>query len=183
MTLNNLLNNSIITIAETKSAEPNLGLGIQYYQIVFYIICFLVAMVVLNKFLFKPLGRILDKRHAKVEATLQENDDLVAKLAGINAEALKITDAAKAEGRTIVEKAREEAQPEYDKVLAQANADKETILEAAQSEAQKTINSAKSEAETQAMGIVSKVLKKSVSNLSVSQKLQEDLTNEILNKI
>lgn len=78
--------NTIITQAETtqKATEQVIessrsGLGLNMADIAFYLICFVVAMVVLNNVLFKPLLKILNEREARINASFDEMEAMEAK--------------------------------------------------------------------------------------------------------
>ncbi len=105
-------------------------MSIKWYQLLFQVINFGILILVLNKFLYKPIVNIIKQRNKKIEdsikaaeATLKEKAkiEIIKKKAIEEAEkeAVKIVDKAKLNagksGKDIINKARKEAEQEVDK--------------------------------------------------------------------
>ena len=105
---------------------------IKWYQILFQIINFGILVYLLNKFLYRPIIKIIDQRNKKIqdsikaaEATLKEKAKIeeIKKQAVQEAEkeALAVVDQAKkqavAVSKKMVEVAKQEAEQEVDKKL------------------------------------------------------------------
>ncbi len=170
-------------IMEKTAEASNKGLGIDPLQIVFYIICFVIAMVVLNKFLFSAIIKILDERKARVDKALDETDELESKMLDINNQAKKITDDAKSEARVIVENAKKDAEPAKAQVLAEADTARTEILTIANNDAKKILDNARATAESEGVAVVQKILSKSVSNMKLSETSSQTILSEIINKV
>ena len=166
------------TVLETSGHQ---GLGINWFDLGFYLVCFLIAMVVLNNFLFKPLNKIIDERQARIEKALDEAELIEAKLNSINDQAKVITDQAKADARQIIEDAKAEVDPTKQKVLADADYQKMQILTAASEQGDKIISSANATAQKEVMNIVQKAIQKATSNLSISGSAQNEIMGSIIN--
>lgn len=114
------------------------GLGINLGYLISQIINFVLLLVLLRIFLYRPIVNMLDRRREKIRTDLDEAD-----------KARSQAEAAKQEYEKQLEQAREERRS----IVAQANeqADKmrEEILEKARSEAQQLV--AKTEEETEAL--------------------------------
>jgi F-type H+-transporting ATPase subunit b len=157
------------------------GLGINPLDIVFYLVCFLVAMAVLNTYLFKPLNKIIDERQARVEKALDEAELIEAKLNSINDQAKVITDQAKSEARQILEDAKVQIGPTKQKVIADAEYQKSQIIAAATDQGDKIIATANSTAQNEVMNIVQKAIQKATSNISISGSAQNEILGSIIN--
>jgi F-type H+-transporting ATPase subunit b len=185
--------NAIITYAApevTKAAEsvkevlPETGiLGLDLGQTIFYLVCFIATMIVLNKFLFSKIAKILDDRQFLLEKTASEHEELTEKLANINSQAKQITDEAKASARKIIDDAKLEVEPAKNKVLSEAQETAQGIVNSANNESTKIIAGAKSNAESEAGKIVVEAIKKSASNLKLSPELQSQISSQIITKL
>jgi F-type H+-transporting ATPase subunit b len=164
----------LVTIGHT-------GLGINLVDIGFYLVCFLIAMVVLNNYLFKPLNKIIDERQVRIEKALDEAEMIEAKLNSINDQAKVITDKAKTEARQIIEDAKTEIEPTKQRVLADAEYQKSQIIAAATGQGEKIITNANAQAQKEVMNIVQKAIQKATSNLSISGPAQNEIMGSIIN--
>jgi F-type H+-transporting ATPase subunit b len=180
----NTVAKAVNAVNETvATAEGGKGLGIDLFQIVFYILCFIIAMVVLQKFLFSAIIKILDERQARIDRVLDEHDELEAKLNDINNEAKKITDVAKVEARTIIENAKKDVEPARLKIMSEADATRVEILATASNDAKKILDNARATAESEGVAVVQKILTKSVSNMKLTESSSQAILSEIINKV
>jgi F-type H+-transporting ATPase subunit b len=123
-------------------------MSIKWYQLLFQIINFGILVFVLNKFLYKPILKIIDQRNRKLhdsikaaEHNLKEKAKLeeLKKMAVQEAEkeAIRIVEQARGEAKetskSIIEAAKQEAEQEVDKkfgLMQEKLAEEETKLEA-----------------------------------------------------
>jgi F-type H+-transporting ATPase subunit b len=160
---------------------PDKGLGLNFGQLIFYVLCFVLAMVVLNKYLFIPIGKILDEREKKLASSLDMVDELETKIANADNQAKSIISQAAAQSRQIIEDAKAEVEPTKVKVLQEAEDSKQEIIKGAHMESDKIISSAKSSAQTEVSGIVRGVITKATSNLEISESTQKEILANIVN--
>jgi F-type H+-transporting ATPase subunit b len=179
----NTVAKAVSTATETVATEGGKGLGIDLFQIVFYILCFIIAMVVLQKFLFSAIIKILDERQSRIDKVLDEHDELESKLNDINNEAKKITDVAKVEARTIIENAKKDVEPAKAKIMSEADEARTQILATASNDAKKILDNARATAESEGVAVVQKILTKSVSNMKLSDASSQTILSEIINKV
>ena len=170
-------------VMETATEAGGKGLGIDPFQIAFYIVCFLIAMVVLQKFLFSAIIKILDERKARIDKALDETDELESKMMDINNQAQQIIDNAKSEARSIIENAKKDAEPAKAQVLAEADQARTEILASASNDAKKILDNARATAESEGVTVVQKILSKSVSNMKLSDSSSQSILSEIINKV
>jgi F-type H+-transporting ATPase subunit b len=159
------------------------GLGIQWDYLVFYIICFIITMWVLNKFLFKPLTKMLTDREESIEKAIQERDNIHEQLQKIEEEGKKIIADAKAEARNILEKAKTEIEPQLSLIENQARSEAEKIVLDSKNQAGEILKSARAQSEKEAFDIVSNILHKALSNLKLSSDVQNQVMSEIIKNL
>jgi F-type H+-transporting ATPase subunit b len=179
----NTVAKAVNTVTETVATEGGKGLGIDLFQIAFYLVCFLIAMIVLQKFLFSAIIKILDERQSRIDKVLDEHDELESKLNDINNEAKKITDVAKVEARTIIENAKKDVEPAKAKIMAEVDETRTSILATASNDAKKILDNARATAESEGIAVVQKILSKSVSNMKLSDTSSQTILSEIINKV
>ncbi len=108
-------------------------MSIQWYQLLFQIINFGILVFVLNRFLYRPIIKIISQRNKKIEDSIKAAEKTLkekAKLEEIKKkaieeaekEAVKIIDAAKKDanktGKQLIDQARQQAETEVDKKIA-----------------------------------------------------------------
>ena len=137
------------------------------WNTVFTLINLIVFYLLMKKFLFGRIKKVLDARRELLDKQFKEAEDT-------NREAdeklkdyeSKISDY-KAEGQRIIEDARDSAKVEYDKILTRADEDAKELKAQAQSEIDEEIAAArkasKEEIASLAMQAAEKVVGKSVS--------------------
>ncbi len=170
---------TLITQAAGDSA--NKGLGIDPIQIAFYLLCFVIAMLVLDKALFKPLSKLLDEREIRIDKALDEAEEIESRLANIDNQAKTITDTAKVEARQIVEDAISSVEPVKKQVIADAEHSKHDILAGANVQADKIVATANAQAEKEVMTIVHKAIQKATANITLSENAQKEILAGIVN--
>lgn len=134
------------TIHYLKTME---NLGIQFNSFIFQLINFGIVLVILNKFLFKPVQDALAKRQGKIDQSLKDAEKIEARVKKVQTEIQEKLDEAAKEANKIIADGRktaeatasqklEETQEKIQKMLEQnkqAMAQKETeILESVKSQ-------------------------------------------------
>jgi ATP synthase F0 subunit b len=166
--------NTITASAAKEVVTESKGLGLDGIAIAFYLLCFVIAMVVLNKFLFAPLMKILDERETRIQTAFDQVEEVEGKIANCENQAKSILAAAHSQARQIVDEAKGSVDAEKQKVIADAN-------ENANSESQKIISTAKSDARNEVLALVQKTIQKATANLSISQNAQNEILVNIIN--
>lgn len=179
--------NTVAVLAETQNqnaeslSETGFPLGIDIVQIAFYMVCFVIAMVVLQKYLFIPLVKILDQREAKLAASLDLVDELELKIAEADNKAKSIIAQAHANGRQILEDAKSEVEPLKSQYLREAEEQKMQIIANAKREAHKIISTATANAENEVLALAQKTIQKATANLAISGAAQNEILGSIIN--
>jgi F-type H+-transporting ATPase subunit b len=110
------------------------SLGVNFTAVLFHILNFIILLVVLQKFLFKPITNMLDQRAARIRESMENVEAQRAETARLQAESRDILDQARQEGQQL---------------LAQANRNAERILtearQAAQQEGERLVERARTD--------------------------------------
>jgi F-type H+-transporting ATPase subunit b len=110
------------------------ALGIFPSSVVWHLINFLILLWILQRFMYRPILKMIDDRAAKIRDSMAQAEAVRTETARLEAESKSILDEARREGQS---------------VLAQANRNAERILsearEQAQTEADRLVERAKSE--------------------------------------
>ena len=115
--------------------------------LIIQIINFIFLMWFLNKFLFKPVLRILDERKSRVENDYAKAKELEEKITTGYEEYKKELEKAKTEGASIKISARDEATKVLNEKLEKAKEEANKYLEEFKSEIEKSKEQIKSELE------------------------------------
>ncbi len=156
-------------------------LGIKGEYIVFYIISFLITMYILQRFLFRPIVKILNDREDSVNKALAQRDELNEKSAHSQEEAQQIINQAKEEARKIIEEARAMVDPEKQNVLKNADELGASIVDRAREQANSILEAGKAEANAESVKILEKILEKAMGNLQISAAEQSRVLENIVN--
>lgn len=161
---------------------PGEFLNINFFTALFTLVNTLVLFLVLKKFLFKPVMKMIAERQQEIDAMYDD-----AGLARAQAQQLqasyedKLADAQKT-GERIVKEATARAQAREDDIIRQANAQADAIRQKAEldiaREKKKAINDAKDEIAGLAMEIAGKVV-----GHSLNQKDQSELVEQFIEQL
>ena len=95
------------------------------------ILNFLILVLILAKFAYKPLLKVMEERKEKIAGDLQAADQAKADAEAVKAEyAAKLAEA-KAEAQAIIDNARKTAAAAHDKIMADTKAEQEQVIAAA----------------------------------------------------
>lgn len=145
-------------------------------------IVFIILLIILTKFAWKPILSAIKSREQKIETALQEAAKAREEIQKLKTDNEKLLAQARLEAETILKEAREVKE----KIIAQAK-------EEAQKEAQKIIRSAqeniaaqkaaaiaeiKQQVATLSIEIASKILKKELSNPDAQKQLAKQMLEE-----
>jgi F-type H+-transporting ATPase subunit b len=114
------------------------SLGIDWKLLLAQIINFLILFLILRKFLFAPIVKMLGERKDKIAKGLKDAQSAQERLDEASAEAKKVVSKAMHEAQTIIASAKKEAEDQKNKIIAEA-----------QEKATKTIQEAKERAKAE----------------------------------
>ncbi|MEK7173085.1 MAG: F0F1 ATP synthase subunit B [Patescibacteria group bacterium] len=137
-------------------------LGIDWRLLLAQAINFLVLLLILSKFLFKPVIKMLDERSSKVKDSLKQAEDIKRQVELINKENEKKILASKTQAETIIRNAQAEAEKERQQIIAKSRAESSQIIVAAKKqlaqEKQQIITEAKTEIGSLVVSATEKIL-------------------------
>src|ERR1041385_7887962 len=103
------------------------GLGINLGYLLVQIIAFIVIYVLLTRFLYDPLIRMLSERRARIAKGLEDSAAAANARKNAESEGEKVLAAARADGAKLVEEARARAEEVGKQVEAEARAEGDGI--------------------------------------------------------
>lgn len=108
-------------------------LGIEPTQLLAQVINFLIFFVVLAKFLYKPILKVLDQRKKLIEESLANSQKIKDELDKLEEDKKKILKKVADEGFKILEEEKKSAQKKQDEILKKAEDESQKILEKSES--------------------------------------------------
>lgn len=155
------------------------ALGIDLKILIAQIINFLILFILLSKFLYKPITKMLDDRKQKIEQGISDSEKAEKCLGEAGTEAQQIKDKAYAEADQIIKKAKQEYDAKTLAIIKKANDQAEKIVERAHEEAALTKERALKEAKRELFGIVTLALDKIVGK-ELDDSTKEKLTEKAI---
>jgi F-type H+-transporting ATPase subunit b len=110
------------------------GLGINLTYLISQIVNFVLLLVLLRMFLYKPIVGMLDRRSEKIKTDLQEAEEARSKAEAAKQEYEEQLEEAREERRSIVAQATEQAEKMREDILAKARAEAQEIVTKTQDE-------------------------------------------------
>jgi F-type H+-transporting ATPase subunit b len=159
------------------------GLGINAGQIVFYLVSFLLAMIILDRFVFRKVAKILTEREQSIGNALKERDEINQTLQKIEEQKEAVIQQAKAEARTIYEKAVEAVDPQKEQILHQAQLEADKIIVQAQKQAEEIVQNAKAQAQSEVVTIFKQIVKKAFENLEIKPEVRDQVMEQLIHKV
>lgn len=150
-------------------------------NLVFTIINLLIWVIIIKKFLFAPVDKILKARQASVQEQFDKADKQKAEAESLKKEYEGILQNVDDERREAIKKAKAEAQNQYDVILKDADARADEIIKKAKAEARteydKIIKSADSEISDMVISAAKKIVLSDEANTD-DEKLYEKFLNK-----
>lgn len=102
--------------------------GINGQIFVAQLINFLIVLIVLWKFVYKPIIRMLDERTEKIEKSMKQADEIEKRVDLIEKEKEDIVSQAQKQAQEIIEKAHSQGQARQDEIIIAAKREVERII-------------------------------------------------------
>lgn len=103
--------------------------GINPILLAAQIVNFTILLVLLQKFLYKPILKVLDERKKKIAKSLKDAEEIEKRLEQSSIEQEKLLDKARIEAGTMIREAKEEAKALSEKTLTEANSQVALIMQ------------------------------------------------------
>jgi F-type H+-transporting ATPase subunit b len=158
------------------------ALGIDLKLLIAQIVNFLILFILLSKFLYKPIVRMLDDRQKKIEKGLSDSEAAENQLNNANSEAEKIKDKAFAEADKIIKAAKSDYDSKAIAIIKKANEQADKIVARANEEAGLAKERALKEAKKELSNVVVMALDKIV-NSEMDAPTKEKLTEKAIEEL
>lgn len=172
----------MLTLISESAAQVNLPLvTIDPGTIVFTLINTLIIVILFRIFLFKPVGKILDKRNEMAAAEIAEAKRAKESAAKTEQEYLEKLAKAKEEAAEIMKQATARAQKREEEIVGEARAEAASIRAAAEAdiaqERKKAVNDLKNEIGGMAVEIAGKVVEREINESDHQALIDEFIRN------
>ncbi|MDZ7726312.1 MAG: ATP synthase F0 subunit B [Candidatus Campbellbacteria bacterium] len=152
-------------------------LGIDWRLILAQLFNFILLLIVLERFVYRPVLKIIDDRRAQIEENEKREERLEKKLSGIDSMKEKVVSEANAEARKLREETLEQAEETKKHILATARKEAEALIESQRDSLKSDFERLEERIHNEIGDVVAKAVEKSVGEL-----LNEEEKNKILNR-
>lgn len=142
-------------------------IGVDFWTVLFTLCNFIITFLILKKFLFKPVKKMIDDRQQEIDGMYADAASAKEQAKSLqNSYSARIADAS-AEAAEIIQQAGKTAQAHSDEIIGAAKADADAIRSKAQRdialEKKKAMNDMKDDISGLAVSIAEKVARKEIS--------------------
>lgn len=142
------------------------ALGIDGKLILAQIFNFVVLLIILKKFLYKPLLNYFSQRQKKIEEGLANSEKIKKELEQIELKKTKIFSEAREENQKFLLEQKKLAQKDKEEIIAQAKIKAQEEVKKGMEQAKMEMLKAKSEVKKEAVGVAEAMVKKMLGSLS-----------------
>jgi F-type H+-transporting ATPase subunit b len=171
----------IVFAAESAHAEEATGLGalgVSLESFIIQLITFVLVFMLLKKFAFTPIGKMLEKRRQTIDDGVRLGQKLERQQEKMDQEAAKITKEARHEADRIISNANKDARQIQRDAEKAANRKADAMLSDAEARIKEDTQQAKQKLEKEIVGIVSEA-----TEAIVGEKVDSKKDDEIIQKI
>lgn len=158
------------------------ALGLDSKLLIAQIVNFLVVMIALRKFLYRPVFKMLEDRKEKIAQGIKDSEGAREQFAKAQKESQTIIDRAHFEAKDIIILANKRAQKEADQIIKKTNTQAQMIIGNAKDEAESSKKNAVKEAKDEIADMILLSLDKMVSD-GMSQNDKEKLTEKAISNL
>ncbi len=153
------------------------ALGVDGKLLAAQILNFIILVIILRKFLYKPLLGLLEKRREQIEQSAQKADEIEKRYAEFQIEHQERIDQSKKEATELIQKAKESAELLKSETLSQTQAENEKLLERAKLEIedqrQSMMQELKAEIGTLVIETTQKIIGSSIDTKTATRFIEE----------
>lgn len=158
------------------------SLGINITAVVWHTVNFLILLFVLQRYLYRPVLRMLDERSTRIRDSLAQADQVRAETARLAEESRGILDAARRDGQQLLAQANRNAEQILAESRRQARAESAQIAERARADLARERDQAFQELREQvadlAVAAASRVVRRSLDDAAHRELVREFLASE-----
>lgn len=154
-------------------------LGIDWRLFVAQIVNFAILLLVLRRFVYRPMLAFLEERAERIDKGLKDADAAQKKLSEMEQREREVLDRAKKDAQEIIAKSESSSKQQYEKVLAEAKADAARLMEQAEAKMEtqkaKLFSEAKAELAELVIATTEKVLQEKIDAQKDGELIQKAL--------
>ena len=154
------------------------GLGIDPKILVGDIVTFIVLVIILKKYAYKPFLAVLEARRKKIEEGVAKSEEAEKSLAKIRNLSVEVKAAGEKKAKELILAAESKAQEKAKAILAAADEEKKRVIAAAQIVMEKERLQAKERQQKEAMDLAF-----AVSEKFLAEKITKDVDKKIIEKL
>lgn len=153
--------------------------GVQPVLLLAQIVNFVILLIVLKKFAYKPIMKVLDDRKHKIETSMKQAEEVEKKLAETEKRQKEIIGNAERASTKIIEEAKEAAKKLQESTLVDTNKKVEETLvknnEALKLESEKMVKEVKTDMTILVADLTKKILGKTLSSKDSEELVKKSL--------
>jgi len=157
-------------------------LGIDWKLLLAQAVNFLIVLVVLTKFVYRPVVKFLDERRARIEQSLKEAQRIEAELKAMEVKRSEVEREARQQAQVILKQAEAEAERQRQETLVRVRVEAEKVVADArikfQAEQDEAMRTMRREAARLVVAAVTKVVGK-IPGAEIDKKLAEEAVAEV----
>lgn len=173
------------TITSTEVVEKTSGLGTLGLNVDIFIaqlVNFLLVMLVMWKFAYTPLMKMLDDRSARIEKSMKDAEHVEKRVAALEDERKTIVAEARKEAATIVEMARNDAEALKTELVEKSKREVERVIVHGKAQLKSEQEAMMREARKELVEIAVAATKKILSE-TIDEKKSASLAEEVVRKM
>ena len=162
------------------------GLGIDFKLLIIQVVNFLILLLILKKWIYKPFLKFLDDRAAKIHESLKASQTMREELRDFEVKKEKELESLKEKSQTILENVRREALEEKKNTIEMTTNEAKSIMEAARNQIEADRKKALKDIQKEVSFLALEISKKIFSGIDVEKarplidnSLQEDPKNNL----
>ncbi|TSC65345.1 MAG: F-type H+-transporting ATPase subunit b [Candidatus Doudnabacteria bacterium Gr01-1014_77] len=165
--------------AEAANSSVTALFGLDWKLFIAQLFNFAIVLIVLWRWVFKPLGAKLEQRTAKIEKSIKEAQEIQDQLKQVEQYRKAEMEKIRGEATEIVAKAQKTAEMNKDQIIAEAKKSAEKVLEQSKkelaSEKEKLLIEVREEAATLVVAATEKILREKLDSKRDVELIKESL--------
>ena len=157
-------------------------LGIQPIQLLLQAINFLIILLILKKFLYRPILKMLDDRKKKIDEGLLYSDRMKSEFEKSEKKRAEVVEKGKIEAQKLIIEARKAAKEKENEIIEKAEKEAAGIIERAEKENMRLRQDLEKEIQIKAVNIAERIVKKTVID-ALNEKMHRAIIDKKLKEI
>ena len=158
------------------------NLGIDGYRILLYLVNFGILIVLLQRFVYKPVLKFIDERQEKIENSVKRADEIEKRVIAIESEREEIIKEARRQATETAEKAKNEGDARRDEIISAAKREVERVVASGKKQLEEDRAEMMRSVRKDIVDIVVKASARIVSD-AIDEKKSQSLAEEVVRKM